>query len=211
MTTIYSFKGGTGGNQPRSGLTLGPEGTLYGTTYLGGGTEGTASCNSCGTVFELTPQSGGTWIETVIHRFGIQQGNGIEPVAGLLLDRQGNLYGTAEYGGKLGGLCSGTYSGCGTVFKLTHVSGNRWDTGLVYAFPPRSHCIWSKAGLTLGGSGNLYGTASAGGTEVCENDASGCGIVFQLQRQLGGWKEVVLHNFNGDGDGGGPAASLIAD
>jgi uncharacterized repeat protein (TIGR03803 family) len=211
MTTIYSFKGGTDGNQPRSGLTLGPEGTLYGTTYLGGGTGGTASCNSCGTVFELTPHSGGTWIETVIHRFGIQQGNGIEPVAGLLLDRQGNLYGTAEYGGKLGGLCSGTYSGCGTVFKLTHVSGNRWDTGLVYAFPPSSHGIWSKAGLTLGGSGNLYGTASAGGTEVCENDASGCGTVFQLQRQLGGWKEVVLHNFNGAGDGGGPAASLIAD
>jgi uncharacterized repeat protein (TIGR03803 family) len=106
-TVLYRFTGGDGAN-PTAGLIADASGNLYGTTELGGGANGCSG--GCGTVFKLTPS--GT--RTVLHSF--TGGNdGASPVAGLIADAAGNLYGTTELGGGASG-CSG---GCGTVFKLT--------------------------------------------------------------------------------------------
>jgi uncharacterized repeat protein (TIGR03803 family) len=92
----------TDGIAPYAGLILDGAGNLYGTTIQGG-----SSQYGNGTVFELTPASGGGWSETVLHNFNGKDGS--EPWAGLVLDATGNLYGTTAYGGPNGG---------GTVFKI---------------------------------------------------------------------------------------------
>ncbi len=101
--TLYSFvatKGSTDGNGPFAGLTLGPNGVLYGAT-LAGGTLG------LGTVYELTPQANGSYQETILWNFD----NGRAPAGGLVIDPSGNLFGTTAAGG-------GEYGG-GTVFEIS--------------------------------------------------------------------------------------------
>lgn len=82
-------------------------GNLYDATQYGG-----LGCSQslCGTVFKLTPKSGGTWKEAILHQFE-SAGDGSKPQWGLILDNSGNLYGTTYYGG-------GRY-GYGTVYEIT--------------------------------------------------------------------------------------------
>jgi uncharacterized repeat protein (TIGR03803 family) len=107
-TVLHSFGNGKedgDGYQPAYGsLIFDAAGNLYGTTSLGGN-------SNSGTVFELTPNGGGGWTETVLHNFDTADGQRF-PFAGLNFDAAGNLYSTT-YGG-------GTY-GEGTVFELTPV------------------------------------------------------------------------------------------
>jgi uncharacterized repeat protein (TIGR03803 family) len=101
---LYSFTGQNGdGIGPYSGVIIGTDGALYGATS-GGGTA------NYGTVFELRPNGGGAWTETILHSFTGQNGDGAYPEAGLIFGASGVLYGTT-YGG-------GT-AGDGTVFRLT--------------------------------------------------------------------------------------------
>lgn len=106
-TTIHTFTSGSDGTYPQGTLVFDAAGSLYGTTSYGG-----LGCNGslCGVVYRLTPQSGGTWKETILHHFESAE-DGSEPQAGLLLDNSGHLYGTTPYGG-------GRY-GYGTVFQIT--------------------------------------------------------------------------------------------
>lgn len=106
-TTIHTFTSGSDGSYPQGTLVFDASGSLYGTTAAGG-----LGCNGslCGVVYRLTPQSGGTWKETILHHFESAE-DGSQPQAGLLLDNAGHLYGTTEYGG-------GRY-GYGTVFQIT--------------------------------------------------------------------------------------------
>lgn len=108
QTVVYSFLGRTDGKDPNANL-IDVNGTLYGTTYNGGGHN---SCLfGCGTVFSVNP---GTGAETVIHSFG-RNTDGTKPGAGLI-DVKGTLYGTTPSGGKY---CTGNYPpGCGTVFAI---------------------------------------------------------------------------------------------
>ena len=96
---LYTFQGGADGSAPLSALVEDSKGNLYGSTSLGGnGFCGAA--NNCGTVFQLTPPTtqGGAWTKTVIHNF--QGGtDGQLPLSGLILDGNGNLYGTTYYRG----------------------------------------------------------------------------------------------------------------
>jgi uncharacterized repeat protein (TIGR03803 family) len=220
QSILYNFEGVADGAGPVAGVVLDRAGHLYGTTQSGGGS---LSCVlGCGTVFELKPGPKSTWTEKVIHRFGSRDvvGSGSDgslPMAGLLLDQQGDLYGTAASGGSLGGFCSdyGVYGGCGTVFRLAHAVRHKWATSLVYAFPPGSEGLGPSGGLISDSSGNLYGTTTGGGTNECSSfsgGGGGCGTVFQLKLLPGGdRKDVTLHNFNGLVDGAGPAASLLSD
>src|SRR5882724_13258824 len=70
-TVLYNFPGNWTGAQPESGLTMDLAGNLYGTTWWGGGnpTVCNDSTSSCGTVYQLSPGAGGTWTQTVLHRF----------------------------------------------------------------------------------------------------------------------------------------------
>ena len=192
---LYNFTGSTDGGQPYGGLVFDAAGSLYGTTNFGG----SANCNmGCGTIFRLTPGSGG-WTETVLYTF-TGGSDGREPYARLLFDARGNLYGTTLLGGNIGSVCS---EGCGTVFKLAPGSSG-WTESVLYAFQGAADGASPYDGLAFDASGNLYGTAGAGG-------ASGCGVIFKLTPGSSRWTERVLHAFKGGNDGKYSYGDLILD
>jgi uncharacterized repeat protein (TIGR03803 family) len=99
---LHNFNNnGTDGHQPFAGLIFDTKGHLYGTTLYGG----SGACNDgllgtgCGTVFELTPQAGGHWLETILHDFNNNGTDGIFPYSSPTLDSLGNLFGTTNLGG----------------------------------------------------------------------------------------------------------------
>lgn len=203
---LYNFTCGSDGTSPESGLIMDNAGNLYGTTVAGG-----VNCapGGCGTVYELTPPSGGKgiWIESVLYAFaGGSDGGG--PYAGLIFDSAGALYGTTADGGDL--TCNSGY-GCGTVFKLRPAEhGGIWTETVVYAFTSGSDGFYPQTGVTLDGAGALYGTTTYGGGAACVND--GCGTAFKLTPPAGGigaWTETILHAFAGGTDGSFPGAPLL--
>jgi uncharacterized repeat protein (TIGR03803 family) len=189
---LHSFRCGrthTGGCNPAAGLILDTAGNLYGTT-AGGGTA--SAC--CGTVFELTPAANGKWTEKVLHGFDCNT-EGCGPVAGLIFDTAGNLYGTTFYNGA---------HFAGTVFELTPGSNGQWTEKVLSNFDQAGD--QPAAGLIFDKAGNLYGTTSGGGAHFA-------GTVFELAPGSNGqWTEKVLYNFgNSSGDGASPYAGLIFD
>jgi uncharacterized repeat protein (TIGR03803 family) len=156
LTVLYAFKGRSDGAAPYAGLIADDKGNLYGTTEIGGGT-GCYNQMGCGTVFKLAAD--GT--ETVLHAFA-GGADGSVPFAGLVADRQGNLYGTTYRGGGTG--CDG--DGCGTETVL-------------HAFTGGNDGAWPYASLILDKHGNLFGTASAGNGGC---GSFGCGVVFELKK-----------------------------
>ena len=116
-TVIYTFgTTPTDGYEPSAPLLIDASGNLFGTTS-GGGTAvlcpDPSGLNSCGIVFELV-KSSGNYTERVLHNFSGPLGDGDEPMAGLIMDSSGNLFGTTGFGGS--GLCGAT--SCGTAFEL---------------------------------------------------------------------------------------------
>jgi uncharacterized repeat protein (TIGR03803 family) len=110
---LYSFRGGRDGSLPQAGVTLDAAGNLYGTTSFGGG--GACTLNGttgCGTFFELQ-KSGAKWVEKAVRLDGK---NGANPQAGVILGKNGEVFGTTLYGGT--GSCQGNLPGCGVVFEL---------------------------------------------------------------------------------------------
>ena len=189
---LYSFSGGTDGLLPRAGLTFDQAGNLYGTTQSGGAYGG-------GTVFELTPNPDGSWTKETLHSFTGTDGRG--PVAGLIFDQAGNLYGTTGQGGNPNDCVND--SGCGVVFKLTPNADGSWTEKTLYSFTGGSKDDGDPwASLVFDQAGNLYGTTEG---------VTGNGTVFELTPNADGtWKEKTLHHFTG-GDGRNPVGSLIFD
>lgn len=100
---LRTFSGGADGAYPESGLTFGASGAIYGTTNAGGAHHGT--------VFELTPHANGNWSDRLLHRFTATGGDCLDPFfATLVVDKQGNLFGTTSNGGA---------SNLGAVFEVT--------------------------------------------------------------------------------------------
>jgi uncharacterized repeat protein (TIGR03803 family) len=199
---VYSFCSVSGcpdGGTPWfAGVTVDSLGNLYGTT-LDGGTNGE------GTVFELSPSSNGTWTQTVLYSFcSISECvDGAVPGGGVILDAQGNLYGTTGGGGSAGSDCGSL--GCGTVFELTPGMNGTWTERVLHSFngkdgyDPFSPLVFDK-------TGNLYGTTSSDGRY-------NGGTAFELIKgENGTWKTKVLHNFHDNGpDGSAPQGALILD
>jgi hypothetical protein len=180
---IHFFGVGDDGFNPEGGLTLDAKGNLYGTTYSGG-----SPVAGGGTAFQLTPpnRSGGNWRETIIHNFSYSLQDGAAPVATMISDGEGNLYGTALFGGSP---CeyNGAAYGCGVVFKLSQpdADGSAWHESILQFFQrnlgsPRQ----PGASLLLDSHGNLYGTSVDGGYDAdCVVDGGiGCGTVFEIAR-----------------------------
>ena len=149
---LHSFdgQGGDGSRPFLVTLVLDKSGHLFGTTSLGG----THYLGRGGTVFEVTPS--GT--ETVLHSFDTS-GDGCYPFATLILDSDGNLYGTTQQGGAYGN-CYPSFKGCGTVFELTP-SGNEI---VLWSFGNGEDGKLPYCGLVFDTAGNLYGTTYEGGT-----------------------------------------------
>jgi len=183
FTVLYSFTGGSDGKWPYSRLIQDSAGNLYGTASAGG-----LNCTNpdgCGTVFKLAPN--GTF--TVLHSF-TDNSDGGGPLAGVIRDAAGNLYGTTNYGPGA--------SGVGTVFKLN--SSNK-ET-VLHAFTGAPDGASPSAPVVRDAAGNLYGTAQGGG-------AGNDGVVFKWNAVTG--KETILHTFTGGADGANPGAGLLLD
>ena len=163
-TNLHSFSDvDPDGAYPEALLTEGADGVFYGTTTMGGH-------NGFGTVFQITPD--GTL--TTLHSFSDAEGDGANPVAGLVRGADGNFYGTTNAGGGNGGDGSGIraddVSGVGTVFQVTPQGGfttlySFTGTGTDGANPQGS--------LVARADGNFYGTTSLGGS-------SNQGTLFKL-------------------------------
>jgi len=204
---LYNFGSFAGdGATSYAGLIMDGNGNLYGTTKLGGSFK---MPGGGGTAFELSPPStsGGNWTETILWDFGnpVNGTDGLNPYAGLLMDANGNLYGTTSAGGQYTAVVS---SGGGTAFKLTQTAGGSWNESLLWNFGNMGDGATPFAGLTLDANGNLYGTTKAGG-------ANGVGTVFKLippSSSGANWSEAVLYNFaGGTSDGATPFAGVTLD
>jgi uncharacterized repeat protein (TIGR03803 family) len=191
----------TDGAVPGAGLIMDKTGNLYGTTAEGG--------SYGGVVFELTPNATRTaWTQKVLYRFCAQTDctDGAYPVAVLIMDAAGNLYGTT--GG--GGANCQISGGCGTVFELKPPATGKtaWTHKVLYSFCAQggTACTdgeYPGAGLIMDKTGNLYGTTEQGGIRsiyVCGNlnESHTCGTVFELTPPAVGktaWTETVLYRF----------------
>jgi uncharacterized repeat protein (TIGR03803 family) len=202
-TVLHTFTGGPDGANPVTGLALGPTGTLYGTTMFGGNRNNCSGISGytpgCGVVFKLAPTSRG-WKWSVMHTFTDGR-DGANPAAGLTLDSAGKLYGTTYSGGNVN-KCSGINKGCGVVFELTPTASGRSKENVLHAFTGGTDGGNPQAPVIFDAVGNLYGTTWNGPTTN--------GVVFELTPTSNGWKENVLHTFNGQ-DGANPAAGLTLD
>ena len=192
---LYSFAGyPTDGGGPGAGLLMDASGNLYGTTSYGGNVNGAKCARSgyvgCGTVFKLDANG----VEAPLHNF-TGGGDGATPRSNLIMDANGDLYGTTTFGGDTNNCVDTGYAGCGVVFKLsgaTETVLHRFSGGGDGAFP--------EAGVIMDARGNLYGT-------TLESGEFSDGVVFKLA----GEKETVLHSFTGGKDGGYVPAGLIMD
>ncbi|MFZ1009905.1 MAG: choice-of-anchor tandem repeat GloVer-containing protein, partial [Candidatus Sulfotelmatobacter sp.] len=179
----------TEGYYPFAGLISDAAGNLYGTT-ADGGTYG------FGTVFELIHAADGSWAEKVLHSFNDTDDGGATPLASLIFDPSGNLYGTTTGGGSFH---------AGGIFELKRGHGGSWTTKVLHFFNDGDGRT-PYASLILDAAGNLYGTTQIGGPNHG-------GTVFELtQTASGKWGETVLHGFdNKNGDGYEPMAGVIFD
>jgi uncharacterized repeat protein (TIGR03803 family) len=195
---LHSFNdNGKDGYAPGGNLIFDSAGNLYGTA-----SGGTGLCKEsnyvigCGMVFELMPQSDGSWKEKVLHNFFNKGEEGMDPSGGLVFDSAGNLYGGTTY--------SGVPDGGGTIYELSPTAGGDWTFAVIYYFATGN----PQGNLILDSHGNLYGTAGYAGTYLY-------GMAYELSPSAGGtWTETVLHSFdqNQDGtDGACPCSSLIFD
>jgi uncharacterized repeat protein (TIGR03803 family) len=129
--------------------------------------------------------------------------DGSAPLARLIFDGSGTLYGTTSEGGPIN---AGCLPDCGTVFKLTRTTeGGPWTETVLYSFMGRNGAV-PQAGLIVDKLGALYGTTAVGG----DNNS---GTVFKLTppaTEGGAWTESVLHSFSGS-NGAFPRAGLIFD
>jgi len=165
-TAAYTFTYDDGSN-PMGDLIFDAAGNLYGTN------QGSGKYFS-GTAFKLTPNGSGGWTSTVIHAFNyMNTHDGYYPEGGLILDAQGNLYGTASYGG------TAKY---GIVFKLGLVNGV-WAEQILHAFAGGTvkDGAVPQNSLYLDGLGHIFGTTAAGGNTGC-SAAQGCGTIYEVTR-----------------------------
>jgi hypothetical protein len=214
---LYSFQGGaTDGALPAGGVVFDAAGNLYGAT-----TQGFGLCPpaQCGSVFQLAPpvKKGDQWTETVLHAF-TGNGDGDTPVGGLVIDSEGNLYGTAGYGGTGDCVLLGTKVGCGIVYQVSppQTKSGAWTETVLYSFQGGKDGYLPVGDVTFDKAGNLYGaTQYGGGYGSCNSPYyQYCGTIFRLtppKTKGGKWRERVLYSFKSGTDGANPNGGLVFD
>jgi len=203
LTTLHSFCAqncSDDGSRPLAGLVLGNDGNFYGTTDLGG-------AHDSGTVYKITP----TGALTILYGFCAQPNcaDGGDPFSGLVQAKNGNFYGTTNYGGANAEFCNG---GCGTIFEIT--PAGKFTT--LYSFCSQPNCTdggFPMGGLIQDSNGNFYGVTQQGGTNTgsdeCQGFLPGCGTVFEFTPS---GKLTTLYNFCSQAhcaDGVLPFAGLV--
>ncbi len=200
LTTLCSFGsfGGEDGTVPSGRVTIGQDGTLFGTTAAGGN----SACypNGCGTVFQLKPAPIAPrsltepWGELLLYGFS----GGVDGAAAqgdLTWDGAGNIYGTAI----------GDYQVFGTIYELTP-SGGGWTESVLYSVQNYAEGTGPVGGVVFDALGNLYGVYG-----YSDPYGGGYGSVYELVHSESGWEQRILHAFTGGADGGNPRGGLIPD
>ena len=188
---LYSFGGAPDDGELPNAALLPAHPGLYGVTQIGG-------VHGSGTIFLLTAPAneGDEWTETTLYSFG-GAGDAADPSSDLIMDKAGNLYGTALEGGA---------KNLGAVYQLSPpvIEGGTWTEAVIFSFSGPDG-FWPSGRLLLGQNGELFGTTYLGGSLQA-------GTVFQLTppSQSGAtWSESVLYNFTGGDDGGNPIAGVM--
>ena len=191
--TLVSFNG-TNGATPVAGLITDSAGDLFGTTSSGG-------TGNYGTVFEIAKTATGyASTPTTLVNFNYANGAGINPLAGLIRDAAGDLFGTTSGGGRIGGV-NDDY---GTVFEIA-------NTATGYASTPTTLLNFNGAdgsdpvgGLIMDAAGDLFGTTARGGANY--------GTVFEIAKTATGYASTptTLATFNVN-NGNAPEVSLVAN
>jgi uncharacterized repeat protein (TIGR03803 family) len=185
---LHNFGADEGG--PYGDFAWDGAGNMYGATSHD-------STTFSGEVFELSPQSNGTWKESVLVQFPTSTGVG-SPVGSVVLDGQGNLYGATFFG--TGGYGSNTRGG---VYELSPQAGGSWKFTLLYNFTPANKSQFPNSRLTFDSSGDLYGTAQG---------SSFYGSVFEVSPSSSGvWTATTLHSFSAGTDGADTTGNLVFD
>lgn len=185
---LWDFAGGNEGKTPWGGVILDSTGNLYGTTAYGG-------TSGYGIVYQLIP--GSTSVLTVLHSFtgpGTPT-DGVYPNSSLFMDLSGNLFGTTLNGG---------VHSYGTAYELSPTGTGSYTESVIYSFGSLGDGRVPYSGLVMDSSGNLYGTASAGGS-------SGNGTVYKLSLSGSSWGETTIWSFAGTTDGGTPYGGIVLD
>jgi len=207
FSVIYNLIGGTDGEYPDAGVTVGPSGVLYGTAVFGG-------TGGAGTVFKLR-QVNSSWVFSPLYEF-TGGSDGARPIGGVVIGPNGALYGTTQYGGYMGGDC-GSGGGCGVAYELRPAATFcrsvlcYWNETVLHAFTGTGDdgIYPGYENLAFDQAGNIYGTTSKGGNGGnCGPGA--CGTVFELIPSGGEWTESIIHNFSGT-DGDQPEAGVVLD
>ena len=231
LTTLHSFcsaENCTEGMAPVAGLTLGPNGNFYGTTFQGG-----TGCGACGTVFEITPSG----VLTTPHNFNFTDGS--DPQINPVLANNGVFYGATAQGGPTNGGAVYAMNATGT-FKV------------LFDIPLLNGQTQGVSPLSVGADGNMYGTTFAGGngqgsifklaptgafttlydfcSQVCLDEAPSAGVIQASDGNLygtaagGSFNAGAIYQLTSDGkytdlysfcaqkgcpDGSGPGATLL--
>jgi uncharacterized repeat protein (TIGR03803 family) len=178
-TLLYTFTGGADGGNPLGGVIRDSAGNLYGTASVGPESGQGPCLFGCGVVFKLDA----TGHETVLHSFTGGADGGM-PIAGVIRDSAGNLYGTTS----------------GTVFKLD-ATGNYT---VLSAFTGGADGGTPSSGVIVDFAGNLYGTAFG----VLSGANASQGVVYKLDPT---GHETVLYTFPEDAGGYAPSGGVIGD
>ena len=203
FSVLHFFTGGADGSDPVAGVTVAGPGTLYGTTYAGGGEDG------LGGVFKLT-QRGSGWTLDPLYEFSYGN-DGFQPQGPLTVAPNGALYGTTSNGGT---------GDRGTVLELQppptacHSAICYWNETVLHSFQGGANdgAYPSSTHLVLDQAGNIYGTTEFGGTGSGGECQAGCGTVFELSPSGGAWTFSILHNFQFNGiDGTMPEYGMVFD
>jgi uncharacterized repeat protein (TIGR03803 family) len=186
-TALVSFNG-SDGLEPDGGLMTDSAGNLFGTTSLGG-------ANNDGTVFEIEKTVGG-YASTPMTLVSFSGSNGAQPVAGLIADSAGDLFGTTSTGGT---------NNDGTVFEIAKTVGGYASTPTTLVTFDGTNGKFPFGKLFIDNAGDLFGTIDVGGT-------SGDGAVFEIVKTAGVYATTptILVSFDGT-NGNAPTAGLIAD
>ena len=194
---LHDLGGGQDGAFPWGGITIGPSGALFGTTYTGGTAES-------GIIFELRPSPTFCrtvtcpWDETVLYNFQ-RQDDGGDAQASVVFDANGNFYGTVVNGGS---------GNSGVVYEMTPSNGG-WTYHVLYPFTGGPDGANPDSLLTFDHAGNMYGSALAGGNPGCAG--YGCGTIFKLSPSGSGWVDHTLYAFSDGTDGANPQSGVVMD
>ncbi len=189
---VHAFAGADDQAYPVGPLTLGGDGTVYGTTKGTNASKTCAAANTCGTVFKYDPVTG---TFTTLHSFNWT--DGAEPQGPLVFGAGGLLFGATQAGGEdVGGPNA---QGYGAVYSLDPTTG---ATNLIFAFPG----ITSPDGLAADPDDNLYVTANLSGRYRAGR------IIKLVPNGDGSYTSSTLYSFgNGEGTGSQPVGSLAYD